>query len=273
MTNKAALEAPSIFRESRLRVKRAAMHRNAFADPWNELIRPETLDITAECNADRTGTVRFQRRSPPSPDAFFELGEFFYQLRAALDCLVFTAIRQITGDPVPNEDSIYFPIADIPSRYERHAGNLGKLPSALREWIRSVQPCFALSSSDPMVNQIGPLLLLLHDCARKDRHRRLTVIGAFAGELSGAILFTPHVQLEHIEARSCDLLSDKGILAEFRVAQYHPCLRFEMEANIELDVVMESIRFSGPRFIEALDSTGRVVDYTIEQFEKAFAIP
>jgi len=76
-----------------------------------------------------------------------------------------------------------------------------------------------------------------------------------------------------MEARSCDVLSEKGILAEFRVAQYHPGLRFEMEANIELNVVMEGIRFSGPRFVEALDSTSHVVDYTIEQFEKAFAIP
>ena len=52
--------------------------------------------------------IRFQRPAIQIHDASFELGEFFYQLRAALDCLAFTGVRQKTGDPVPNENRIYF---------------------------------------------------------------------------------------------------------------------------------------------------------------------
>jgi hypothetical protein len=267
----AALGNSSIFEESRHRVRRAKLHRNAFADQWNALIKRDAFSFFVECNADRTGFIRFRRQSPYSHDVSLELGEFFYQLRAALDCLAFTAVRQVAGDPVPNEDGIYFPIADTPEGYQRLARNLSRLPQELREWIKSIQPCFARDSADDFLRQTSDLLELLHDCARKDRHRRLTILSPWGSELAGSFSFTPAVQIEHLEGGSCNLFDAEGTIAKFRVAEYIPALQVQLECNLYVDVVMENIAFKGPLFEKALDNIGRAVDHVIIQFETAFS--
>jgi hypothetical protein len=259
-----------LFRESRDRLARAKMHRNAFADHWNALIEHDAISIIVEFNPDRTGVIKFQRKSPYVNDASLELGEFFYQLRAALDCLAFTAVRQKTGDPVSKEDSIYFPIADTVSRYDKQVKNLGAIPEQLRLWIKSVQPCFAGENTDEPIGRISLLLELLHNCARKDRHRRLTVLAPGGSELCVEISFTPHVEIEHIDGVSCNLFDNEGVLAKFKLAEYVPGLNVDLKGDLYIDVILENIHFSGWQFADALDRIGRVVDYAISQFEAAF---
>jgi hypothetical protein len=58
---------------------------------------------------DGTGLIKFRRSSNIALDAAFEFGELFYRFRDALDSLAFAAVRQITGDPVPNEDRYLLP--------------------------------------------------------------------------------------------------------------------------------------------------------------------
>jgi hypothetical protein len=266
-----SLESTSLFEESRHRVRRAQCHRNAFADHWNALINDDALGLFVECKPDRTGIIGFRRQTPYVHDISFELGEFFYQLRAALDCLAFVAVRQITGDPIPNEDRIYFPIDNSPAGYQNHAQYIEKLPQQLLDWIKSIQPCFAPSSVDESVRQVSALLKLLHDCARKDRHRRLTVIAAWGSELSGSFLFTPHVKVEGIEGCGCNLFDNEGTIAKFRLAEYVPQLHVDLQGNLYVDTVMEGIGFKGPLFANALDGIAHAVDHAIYQFERAFA--
>ena len=174
---------------------------------------------------------------------------------------------------MPNEDRIYFPIDNFPTGYQKHVQYLEKLPQQLLDWIKSIQPCFAHSSVDESVRQISSLLKLLHDCARKDRHRRLTVIAAWGSELSGAFLFTPHVDVEGIEGCGCNLFDDEGTIAKFRLAEYVPQLHVDLRGNLYIDTVMEGIGFKGPLFANALDGIAHAVDLAIYQFERAFAAP
>jgi hypothetical protein len=261
----------SIFREAWNRVRRAQIHPNAFADHWDALIKPDAFGISLEYGTDRTGLIKFQRRFPYVPDASLELGEFFYQLRAALDSLAFTAARKVGGDSSLNENSIYFPIVDSAERYKRYAKNPLPLPKQLGNWIKSIQLCFAHESSDALVKQIAGYLWFLHDCARKDRHRRLAVLGACGSQLFAHISFTPPVELEHVEGVPCNFFESEGALAKFRIAEHVPGLQVDLRASLELDVVLENIRFPGPNLFDILDNVRCAVEHVIVKFEEAFA--
>ena len=68
---------------------------------------------------------------PPIPDNFLsiELGEFFYQLMAALDGVVFQAtVLQGEIDPPANVDGLYFPLCRKLRTFNESAFNNGPLP-------------------------------------------------------------------------------------------------------------------------------------------------
>jgi hypothetical protein len=262
-----------VFAESRSRIRRAAAHRNAFAGRWNALIEKDAYRFTPEIDTDGTGRIRFFRTKPVGNDLALDLGEFFYQLRAALDCLIYSAILQIAGTPVPNEEYLMFPIFQRLKDFNSRAKYLVPLPDELRFWLKRIQSNEAAKDADELIRELGWLLNFLNDCARKDRHRRLHVIAAHGVEASGTINFTPAVELLSFEGVSCNLLDDEGILAEFQVARFVPNLKMDLTGQLQMNVFIQDVPVaSGTQVTELLDYTGRAVDIIIRHFETALGV-
>jgi hypothetical protein len=146
------------------------------------------------------------------------------------------------------------------------------LPEKLKTWIKSVQPCFATESNELIIKQAAILLGVIHEFARKDRHRRLTIFAAQASEITGEFIFDRPVKLDWIEGCPCNLFESEGILGKFRFAEYVAGLDVDLDAKATMDVVVGDFPMTGKEFSSLPDNLGHVVEYTIGYFEDAFGV-
>ena len=132
-------------------------------------------------NGDWTeGVVRYVRNAPiPENDLAFELGEMFYQLRAALDHLVYKAtVLKHGSEPPPHENIVAFPICPNSDTFNRNPVNKPPFPNQLAVWLENIQPYNVGKHRGTETEFFIRALIILHDCARKDRHRRLHIVAA-----------------------------------------------------------------------------------------------
>lgn len=131
------------FEGPRQRIYRANTHRHALADAWNSFIQEDFYTGRIKVNPDGTGTLRISQ-DRDFPDLFsFELGETLYQLRAALDGIVYAAAILDSGgqDPPPNEHRLEFPICATKGEFDVAAGKkLWPLSKKRKAIIQAVQP-------------------------------------------------------------------------------------------------------------------------------------
>jgi hypothetical protein len=169
-----------LFLDSRKRLERAVTHAEAFDSIWKSLINPKSYETSIEVNADWTeGTARFVHAPIPENNLALELGEMFYQLRASLDALVYKAsVIAEKIDPPADQNRVEFPICAEPDRFKKSTINNSPFPQKIRDWIESIQPYNAAKTTNPELLAISTMLVLLHDCARKDRHRKLHIVAA-----------------------------------------------------------------------------------------------
>ena len=272
------MEKINRFDDSDRRLKRAAGHKNAFAEEWQRLVAVDALGIGVEFQSNRSGILKFKRPQPAEHDLALVLGEFFYQLRAALDCLAFTAVKLTDTNWATRTEAeqrrIYFPITDKVASYKELAAHLKTLPVPLLRWIHAVQPYLARESSDSRIQAIGQLLNLLNRFAMIDRHRKLGMIAAWGSEISMQFGFIPDARIEDMTGESCNLFDEEGVIARFRLADdaiHSPELRFNLEGNLKLAVVLENDRFDGETFNLMLDGMLGAVSDAILRFEEVFA--
>ncbi len=265
--------ANSQFRESWDRVNRAAFHRKAFIERWNSLIKKNAYRLTINHHPDGTGELGLKRIEPAGSDLALEMGELLYQLRAALDGLVYRGVAlKNSGQAVPNEDRLSFPIYKSPKYFPDYdATYLVLLPQEIRDWIKRVQPYNAVNDCDPFIVAIGSCLKILNDCAVKDRHRHLHLIAAHALEANIQVTFNPPVELIQMIGTPCNALDDVSQFAKFRLAQFVPDLNVELKGELRLVIGMSEIPgILGDSLMEVLSSIERVVGIAIQRFEAAF---
>jgi hypothetical protein len=161
----------SHFTDCRQRIDRAAKHAKAFTDEWNGLLKPKAFEYRTKKKGNGAFVFIGRFRVLPKNDLALELGEFFYQLRAALDGAVFKMAEIISApNPPTDEEALYFPICRKESGFKNSGLYKGPFPQTVKDWFKSVQPCYAHSSSDPKIIEISRRLEVLNECARKDRH-------------------------------------------------------------------------------------------------------
>ncbi len=174
------------FTDSWKRIERAVVHGKAFKAEWESLIQPESYRVFIEMESDWTsGVAKAVPHVIPKNDLALELGEFFYQLRAALDAAVYQAAIFAEGVDTPTkQDSIEFPIYIDSGKFNKNPINKPPFPEELRDWLESIQPYNTAKTANTNYSTLNGTLKLLHDCARKDRHRRLHVIAAVPIQLN-----------------------------------------------------------------------------------------
>jgi hypothetical protein len=161
-----ALDVPEL-QHFRARLDRAAEHYKAFRSTWEAYLEERPHRLVAAVDDDGHGTLRMERVIPMPEELSLTLGEFLYQLRAALDnCLHAVAVIASGTNPPPGASALQWPICDTPAAFDKQRPRLKHLPARLVECLEAIQPYRA---ELPAWNS----LRILNDLARVDRHRAL----------------------------------------------------------------------------------------------------
>ncbi|MCU1645408.1 MAG: hypothetical protein JWN03_5683 [Nocardia sp.] len=154
----------------RERVRRASEIRAEIGAEWARHLtdHPRRFDVVrGDTDTSWTFVVETLTPMPVRLSALF--GEWLYELRAALDGIVYyLAVRDSGQNPPPAERGIFFPVFTDPAKYDdtNHRGRMKALSDESFALLRQVQPFNAQPDHGSNV------LWWLEELARIDRHRQ-----------------------------------------------------------------------------------------------------
>jgi hypothetical protein len=185
----------------RAKIDWAEKHAQTVKDkvrPWMDS-RPYRVTQKRNVECTRHSLIaRLQGPEPPLREWTLIVGDCIYNLRCALDHLVYAiAVHESGQEPPLKGDDLMFPIADSPERFAKAVWRISSLSDPVRAAIEGVQPYHR-----PQII-LPPLLSVLRELNNADKHKLLRLAFnaviqgdlGFAGTLStatGAVQFIPN---------------------------------------------------------------------------------
>ena len=231
------------FQTSRERIERAKAHGQAFGKTWSDFLdEPDPYDIGVHVNDDGTGELWIEPIHPLPVALSLELGELLYQLRAALDaCIYQAAIIDSRQDPPPHENALEFPICATEATFKTSTRKIAPLKNQrVRKFIHDVQPCHIQYLKTPGAKWLPETLALLNEWARRDRHRKLHIVGSWPAEADPQLRLPDGVALVSMKLVGLGLLLEKqDQLATFVLDGWKRGMKIEANANAVIDVASD----------------------------------
>jgi hypothetical protein len=204
-------------------------------------------------------------------DLSMELGEFFYQLRAALDNAIFEAAELQIGNRLAKyEERLYFPIYIKGSTFENSAFCEIPFPDKLKTWIKSIQPYTVYEAVTPIANSWIEGLRILNDCARKDRHRRLHVVAAVVTEMGGRLGIPPTARIKSVTPLVCNLLENETKFLQFFYEGTCPSDEVYVDGNLTIEISVNEIPLRGPKLAAGLSYVMAIATETVDKIESFY---
>lgn len=220
------------------RIERAREHYETFGEVWAEYLsnRPHSLENTSE--EDGTVAVRLQRTVPLPVALSISLGEFLYELRAALDNSLYTAAVLASGqNPPPSAARLEWPIRLTRKEWKDQSKRYQDLPTELVKALEAVQP---YNARLPEWNSLG----ILHDLARVDRHRSPHGLGLYLARLH---MIVDQSMIEVINSNQPRFVDQGDELVRLRVRQGTVLSPENFDLELEFDVDFTDVpRVLGP---------------------------
>jgi hypothetical protein len=167
------------------------------------------------------------------------LGEQLYQLRSALDACIYQATVYPTGrNPPPNLGQLEFPITwdknEWPGLVKRR---LKGLPVRIKQGIESVQP-FNSIHLDPraQLKHTGRSLGILHDLARKDRHRQLHIVGSWPRQVNPIFDLPEGVAVDSVETMAPSVLNEGAVIVRFYLNGFVSGMKFVVNPQMRTSI-------------------------------------
>jgi hypothetical protein len=222
------------------RLNRAVDHRNAFGEAWAEFLEPHPYRLWVQVDDDGNGRVGIKRYAPIPPHLPLLIGEFLYELRAALDnCLYEMAIWHTGQDPPPDDHLLQFPIYDTPAAWKKNLHRLRHLSDEHRTMLERIQPYNAQ-------RQDLNCLRMLNRMAAVDRHRTLHVVGGFLLR-GGMLLEAPEgAAIKTTDVRKNVVIDEDAVIALFRVDPWTPGQEVQMYPDLVLEVEIAEMASDRP---------------------------
>lgn len=236
--------SPDPFEGCWRRIERARAHRKEAAAEWNAWIGEDAYDSRLEIDDKGHGTLWIEQLSPLPPTMAIAFGEYFYQLRAALDnCIYTVACFDSKQSPPPGEGVIQFPIYETEAGWISNQYRIKPLTEKHRTWLHSIQP-YLRKDIDPEET----IFALVNNLARKDRHRQLQVVGAYATETS-PLVDAPEGSSVLVEMMPASIpLERETVIARFQVIPYAKGDKVEANPNLYIEPeLMEWPRVRSPQ--------------------------
>jgi hypothetical protein len=261
------------FNESLERIQRASRHAQAFAKGISEFLTDAPYSIKPERRGENSGVIRLIPRKHPDRELPLLLGEFFYQLRAALDAAMWEAFVQL-GDtkkhPQIKVNRIYFPIYQHKKDFEKSVHHNIALKPELRNWLASIQPCNPEQrSAASEEEQISTALSTINECSRKDRHRKLHLVGATVISSDARIRVDPPARVKRVENIPADPFGGQYEIAEFEIEGANPNTQLEFVGEFTIQPSVNEI----PNSVDLWAQLQRLTlasAKVITRFEEAF---
>lgn len=212
-------------------------------EEWNALLDGEPYDPIVRVEDDGTGGIWVEPAEGfPPPSLSLELGEMLYQLRAALDSCVYEAAIFETGEnPPPDEEKLEFPFASTSEQFKQASRHIRPLSQELRAWIEAVQPYNAEAKWPPDFRYVPETLGLIHDLARKDRHRQLQVLGSWVVSTNPQLRVPEGVEVLWLPppAGERGFLEDESQIGAFKLIGWEPDMPpVEANPDIYIDIAI-----------------------------------
>lgn len=217
------------------------MHYRDFGELWNAFVgQDEPYSPFVRVDRDGQGIIYVDPNGLPAKELALEFGEMLYQLRAALDSLVYeVAILDSGQDPPPDAKQLEFPIRDSRTSFDHAARKFAPLTDQHRTMIESIQPYDPENRTDGH-RLIGETLQVINDLARKDRHGGLRVIASWGANRNPQIDTLPAgCSLAWLTTTPDGLLEHESEVARFKIDGWRPGLEFEANPNLTIDVTIE----------------------------------
>jgi hypothetical protein len=237
------------------RIKRAETHSASLAEAWNSLLVTDNYTAVVYVYDDGTGRILLSPKYELFEPAFsLDLGEMLYQLRAALDGTIYeAAIIESGQNPPPNESRVEFPLCQSSAQFEKTADGM-PLPKKLRDFVEKIQPYDIPKGLAPneMIFNFNRNLGILHDWARKDRHRYLHIVGSWASNASPKLRIPSGVEIAELNVTGAGFLENESEIATFRLKGYVPGMPVQANPDLMIDIAVNE----GPPPCADNDTTG-----------------
>lgn len=262
------------FTDSWKRIERARLHAKAMADEWAAFFQQGTYAPIVEWEDERTAVVSVMPPPGLQNNIALELGEFFYQLRAALDAAIWQGVTMMQGtEPAADANRLEFPICADKASFQKAAFHSAPLPNELKSWLETIQPYFAEKTTDDPDSGLEVVLRTIHDCARKDRHRRLHIVAAIPTEMKYAFEFDPPATVTLIEPLVCNLFENKAKFWRIGIEPVAGCREHHIKftTDIQIEISCDQIPVYGRQgFAGEINRFLRASEHVITRFESAF---
>ena len=266
---------PRLFVDSWKRIDRAIKHGKAFKAEWDRVVNPESYTTSISVNSDWThGSIKSVTNIVPENDMALELGEFFYQLRAALDAAVYqVSVMEQGVEPPAHENRVEFPIYHAPEVFNRNPLNTDPFPQQLRDWLETIQPYNTAKTAQTDYSTLNRRLEILHNCARKDRHRRLHLVAAVPTVMDLEFTITGPGRITYETPIQANFLEDECVFLEFGIEGVRPerTTNIKLESAISIEVSLSEVPVPmGSNLGTELQWVVKAVEYVIEFFESGY---
>jgi hypothetical protein len=232
------------------RLDRAIAHREEAVKVWNDFLADhDSYDAGVYVDEVREGVARgsvriWQTRDVPAilPILF---GEYFYNLRAALDHAVYVTAIVDNGWPnePPHKDVLQFPICATEDSWRKQAYHVRALSDRHRGWVEQVQPY--QGGEDPRLRAI----YWINELARLDRHRGLRVVGGFITEAKMHVRVDPGstVEFDPVEAPGVFIDREDGaVIARFTVSPWSAGDEIAANPDVAITIEIEDFAIGRP---------------------------
>lgn len=169
-----------LFESARLRVSRAQDRAREMSEVWNDYLTPDPFEALLLRVSPTQYVVRLEQTEPVPLELSALFGEWLYNLRSALDHIVWASAAYAAGSVPPDgEDRLQYPIYDTEDRWIRNRWRLKSLPTHQVEMLHRMQPFNSNSDAN--------FLRWINELARIDRHRHLTMSTARVAQVEPVI--------------------------------------------------------------------------------------
>jgi hypothetical protein len=154
------------------------------AEIWNEYLErsPFSPDLLAQ--GDGVFVLRVWEEEPAPLELAVATGEWLYNMRSALDYVVWATAAYESGlVPPPQDGQLQYPIYDDEAAWNRNLYRLRPLADHHRAMLKVVQPF----NSDVDANYLG----WINRLARVDRHRHLSRMTAYLAAVEPVLALPP----------------------------------------------------------------------------------
>lgn len=254
------------------RIARAESHGEAASFEWNDYIETNPFGSRLIQKPDGKWSITIFEVLPIPSIVGILLGEFMYNLRAALDyCAYAIAVVDSGVDPPPNQGQSQFPIYVDQGAFDNNAYRLKPFTSEHQHWMQEIQP-FVVGSNA----KASPLYWLNH-LAKIDRHRELHVIGAYVSESAPLVKSSVAADFTFDELDPQIFVRGDTEIASFDVSPHSPGNKISANPNTWLEMeVLEFVseRESGAEWLfepigKRLTTIQLAVDEIVGRFEQS----